>query len=251
MLSFFQETKKHDPQSIGGQKGFTVIEMIVAASLLVTTMTLVVAIFLNSITGQRKIISFEQASSNARFLMDIVSREIRVSTICGDTAGVRPCAHANNNTPSIQPGITLADIRLDIIKNEAAGNTPITYCLWRSSPLDDQQLELRRLVNDSDFTLNPCQDIPPAGTQVLNSPEVALLGFTGGFMTSGFVTQGVGQSPPGSGACRPATASPQLDICQPRTTIILWVQSVTQKNAVERSDVRIQTTLSQRLIDVQ
>ena len=50
MLSFFQETKKHDPQSIGGQKGFTVIEMIVAASLLVTTMTLVVAIFLNSIT---------------------------------------------------------------------------------------------------------------------------------------------------------------------------------------------------------
>src|SRR3989338_7999796 len=161
--------------------GFTVIEMIVSAALLVVAMTLVVAIFLNSITGQRKIISFEQVSSNARFLMDAVSREIRTATICGDTAGIRPCTHSSNNTPPVQAGVTLPDIRLDIIKSEAGANTPVSYCVWRTSPLDDKQLELRRLVNDADFTLNPCQDIPPAGTQTLNSPEVALLGYTGGF----------------------------------------------------------------------
>ena len=228
----------------GKARGFTLIEVVVGSALMAIAMTIIAVIFLDSFVGQRKIIAFEQASSNARVLMDTLSREIRVSTICGDTGGVRPCGHIGNNTPAASP--LILSTSLDIIK-DIGGGTPvyISYCFRPIAAIPFDYAELRRIVNDENFTKNACDETDPA-SKVLNSPEVVLL-----IADSGFITRGIGQSPPGAGQdCQPSSALPAYDICQSRTTIMLHVQSITQRQGKERVDVQAQTTISQRLVDI-
>ncbi|MDO8557932.1 MAG: type II secretion system protein [bacterium] len=215
------------------QKGFTMIETLVGATLMIVVLTLISVVFLDSIVSQRKVIAFEQASSNARIIMDTLSREIRASTICGNTGGVRFCTDNGNNSPA-----DTYSKELDIIRS--SDNKPISYCI-KEYPvaIPFPFANLHRLVNDIDFTQDPCDDTNP-NVQILNGQEVALL-----TDDSGFLIRGVGQPPLGS-AC-PGTA---FDLCQPRATIVLHVQSITQKDFKERQDVRVQTTISQRYIDV-
>lgn len=217
--------------------GFTMIEVLVASALMAIAMSLTAVIFLGSFTGQRKVIAAEQAYQNARILIDTLSREIRTSTICGDTGGIRECADPANNTPTI-PASSRSRI-LDIIRN--LDGVHVSYCFKDiiPTPPDPNYYEIWRLVQaGGGFGGNPCTD--PA-SQLLQSPEVVLL-----IIGSGFITRGVGQTG-GAGSLCPGVV---YDLCQPRVTIMLKAQSITQKVGQEKSEVSVQTTISQRLFDV-
>lgn len=230
--------------------GFTLVEMVVAISLMSAAMVFVSVIFLNSFIGQRKIIASEQANSNARILMDTLSREIRVSTICGNTGGVRACKDPNNNTPTPPSTDLEPDQRLDIIR--ASDGVRISYCaIGRVTPPPPPYDELphlftlKRLVNDQWFSFDPCR-YDELNSVPLNSNQVAILrDDPDNRGISGFITKGVGQWDAGGGC-----SGDIYDRCQPRVTIVLYVQSLTQKEVKERSEVKAQTTLTQRLIDI-
>lgn len=227
--------------------GFTLIEVVVAASLMAVALTMIATIFLSAFVGQRKVIAYEQTNSNGRILMDQLSREIRASQICGDTS--RPgadgsCTNPANNTPPND-----LSYRLDLIRNTDV--IPVSYCIFPYPPGAGIFAALGRRTNTTNFSEDPCNPLDPA-VQIVNSPEVAILATTtntNAHRLSGFITEGIGQNPPSSGPCR-NTGSPLLDICQPRTTLLLRVQSLTQKEAKEKVDAQLQTTISQRLIDI-
>lgn len=228
------------------RRGFTLIEVIVSTALMAVAMTIVSVTFLSSFVGQRKAIAFEHANSNARLIMDQMTREIRASRICGNTGGVRGCKDPANNTPPND-----LSFRLDIIRN--IDRTPISYCIFEDPPGAGIYASLGRRINNDDFLLNPC-DLTDPNVQTLNSHEVAVLATTtpaGIQRLSGFITKGVGQIPPtdpGDPCYNGPT--PEIDICQPRTTLLLYIQSLTQKTASEETEVRLQTTLSQRFVDI-
>ena len=228
-------------------RGFTLIEVIVSASLMADAMTTIAVTFLSSFVGQRKVISFEQTNSNARIIMDQLSREIRASRICGNTGSVRDCKDPANNTP-----INDVSFRLDIVRN--VDRVPISYCIFEYPPGAGIFAAMGRRINNDGFLLDPCDPTDP-NVQILNSPEVAVIATTTPFgfrQKSGFITRGVGQNPnlltPGD-PCE-NSGTPEIDICQPRTTILLFIQSLTHKDDREKVEVQTQTTISQRFVDI-
>lgn len=228
-------------------KGFTLIEVVVSVTLMAVALSMIGVIFLSSFVAQRKMIAFEQTMSNARVLLDTLSREIRTSKICGNTGGVRTCEDVSNNT---LPG----DIstRLDIIRN--SDGRAISYCIFENPPGAGTFAALGRAENDELFSVNPCgtgASFP--GVEILHSPEVAVLATTtpsGAHKLSGFITEGVGQTPYLTGDCVNLTGTPKLDTCQPRVTVMLHMQSLTQKSTKEKVEAQFQTTISQRMIDI-
>lgn len=214
-------------------RGVTLLEFVVAGSIFIVLVTFVLVIFLSSLGGQRKVTSVQNVSDNTRFLLNSVAKEVRVATICGRGAapGTDACQDwANNSLPG-----SLSK-RLDIVRKNVTPFAYVSYCV------DTVNLTLKRLVNTATFSRNPCTD--PAG-RALNSADVAVEA------DSGFVIGGLGQTPPPSGPCRPeGVAGPRLDLCQPRVTILLHVFSRLARSANEEAEAMVQTTLSQRVLDL-
>jgi prepilin-type N-terminal cleavage/methylation domain-containing protein len=63
------------------QRGFTLIELLVAMAAFSLLVSLVVAIFLAGLSSQRKITSLQNAQEHGRFIMELMSKEIRMATI--------------------------------------------------------------------------------------------------------------------------------------------------------------------------
>ena len=62
-------------------KGFTLIELLIAIAVFAMTMTGVVMVFIRAIEGQRKTASLQEVQENGRFIMEMMAKEIRMSTI--------------------------------------------------------------------------------------------------------------------------------------------------------------------------
>ena len=133
--------------------------------------------------------------------MDTMSREIRASQICGDTSlpgADGSCTNPANDTPPND-----LSYRLDLLRN--TDTTPISYCIFPYPPGFGTLAALGRRVNTQNFTQDPCDPTDPA-VQIMNSPEVAVLASTTAaniHRLSGFITEGIGQSPPASGRVGP------------------------------------------------
>jgi prepilin-type N-terminal cleavage/methylation domain-containing protein len=62
-------------------RGYTMIELMVALSIFVTVIIVVLGLFSMAIKGQRRVIAQQNVQENARFLMEFMAKEIRMSMI--------------------------------------------------------------------------------------------------------------------------------------------------------------------------
>jgi prepilin-type N-terminal cleavage/methylation domain-containing protein len=158
-------------------RGYTIIEFLVALSIFVIVIVVVLGLFSMAIKGQRRLIAQQNVQENARYLMEFMAKEIRMSVIT-----------SSNGTSG-----SLSLIRSD-------GNS-VTYNITSG-----------KLYRNDGQT---------------SSDEVII---TGNFYVEGF---GAGIS----------------DNKQPKVTITLGIQG-TGNQAEEKSKINIQTTLSQRNLDI-
>jgi prepilin-type N-terminal cleavage/methylation domain-containing protein len=159
------------------QRGFSLIEFLVAMSIFAIVIIVVLGSFAMVIKGQRKVIAMQNVQENTRFLLDFMTKEIRMSTINA----------ATENTITI--------VRSD--------NQVVTYT----------------------FSGNNIERTSPSSSGPINSEEVLVNGR--------FYAEGIGTG----------------DGQQPKLTIAINVQSAGNQPE-EQSRIDLQTTLSQRLIDL-
>lgn len=77
--------------NLKSNKGFTLIELIVAMAIFVVVISLTMGIFVKAIEGQRKVKAIQNVQENARFVLERMAREIRMSTIntsAGNNLGI-------------------------------------------------------------------------------------------------------------------------------------------------------------------
>lgn len=62
-------------------KGFTLIELMVAMAIFVIVISVVLSLFTMGIRSQRKIIALQNVQDNARYLLGFIAKEVRMSEI--------------------------------------------------------------------------------------------------------------------------------------------------------------------------
>src|SRR4030042_6902057 len=68
-------------KSTKNQKGFSLLETLVAVSAFVIVFSVVMNIFLSGVNSQRKIIAQQNVHENAMFLLGFIAKELRMGTI--------------------------------------------------------------------------------------------------------------------------------------------------------------------------
>lgn len=61
--------------------GFTLMEMIVAVALFLIVITICIGIFVSSLRANRKFVRMQKVQNDIRYIIDIISKEIRLGTI--------------------------------------------------------------------------------------------------------------------------------------------------------------------------
>jgi prepilin-type N-terminal cleavage/methylation domain-containing protein len=64
-----------------GRRGFTMIELLIAIAIFIIVIAIVFSLFLTSLKSQRKTIAIQNVQDNARFLLEFIAKEVRMSTI--------------------------------------------------------------------------------------------------------------------------------------------------------------------------
>lgn len=67
-------------------KGLTLIELLVAMAIFVVVLTVVFGLFSSAIKGQRRVIAMQNIQENARFMLEFMAKEIRMSKINSSTS---------------------------------------------------------------------------------------------------------------------------------------------------------------------
>lgn len=67
-------------------KAFTLIELMVGVTIFIVVISLVVSLFMMGVKGQRKLIAIQNIQDNARYLLEFMAKEIRMSVINNSTA---------------------------------------------------------------------------------------------------------------------------------------------------------------------
>jgi len=62
-------------------RGVTLLELLVAIAIFAVVITLVVTLFTTALKGQRRAVALQNVQDNARFLLDFMVKELRMSTI--------------------------------------------------------------------------------------------------------------------------------------------------------------------------
>ncbi len=68
-------------KSKGISKGFTLVELLVAMAMFLIVLTVVVQIFMTGLGGTRRLFGRQNSLDSARFILEKMSKEIRMSTI--------------------------------------------------------------------------------------------------------------------------------------------------------------------------
>ena len=66
-----------------GRRGFILIELLVAMAIFVVVITIVFDLFSSAIRGQRRVIAMQNTQENARFMLEFMAKEIRMSVVSG------------------------------------------------------------------------------------------------------------------------------------------------------------------------
>lgn len=62
-------------------KGFTLIELVIAIGIFVIVVSVALSLFLTGLAGHRKTIAIQNVQDNARYLLEFVAKEVRMSEI--------------------------------------------------------------------------------------------------------------------------------------------------------------------------
>jgi Tfp pilus assembly protein PilW len=62
-------------------KGLSMIELIVVVAIFIITITIVTSLLMSALKGLRKNIALQNVQDNARFMVDFMTKELRMSTI--------------------------------------------------------------------------------------------------------------------------------------------------------------------------
>jgi Tfp pilus assembly protein PilW len=80
------------------KKGFTLIELLVAMSIFIIVIMVVLGLFTTAIKAQRKAFAMQNAQENARFVMEFMAKEIRMSTINSSTESTLSITRSDGST---------------------------------------------------------------------------------------------------------------------------------------------------------
>ena len=69
------------------EKSFTLIELLVSITIFVLVVAAAIGIFVSSLQGKQRVNQLKEIEDNARYAMEIMSREIRMGTISNSQAG--------------------------------------------------------------------------------------------------------------------------------------------------------------------
>lgn len=84
------------------KKGFTLIEIIVAAALFSLISLAITNLFISAIKGQRQITSLQAVQENGRYLMESISKEIRTSQIISSDGTTNTLQIKNANGENVE-----------------------------------------------------------------------------------------------------------------------------------------------------
>ncbi len=152
------------------EKGFTLLELLLAISLLALVITITVGIFVSGSKSQRKIIELSAAQREGGYLMETISRELRMATAIN-------ASQENNNDSDIEFTnydniLTTYDLILD-----ANGNY-ITRNGSRISSSDVIIEDLKFYVSDTFVSTQPLvtivMKIKAKDTSILLQDSIAL-----------------------------------------------------------------------------
>ncbi len=65
----------------GQKKGFTLVEMLVATILFLVAMTASISIFMSTVRANQKITAMQKVENEIRYIMEVISKEVRLGTI--------------------------------------------------------------------------------------------------------------------------------------------------------------------------
>lgn len=69
-----------------GRQGFTILEVIVSMAIFTIIVIVVLSLFSTALKGYRRVIANQNVQENARFLMEFMAKELRMSTVNSSTA---------------------------------------------------------------------------------------------------------------------------------------------------------------------
>jgi prepilin-type N-terminal cleavage/methylation domain-containing protein len=75
----------------GGSSGFTLVELLVATSIFAFIMTGVSSLFISALNLERQAAGIQKINENAQYVIELISREMRVSTIDTSKMGDTNC----------------------------------------------------------------------------------------------------------------------------------------------------------------
>lgn len=83
-------------------KGFTLVELLIAAALFAFVMTSVTQLFAAALDIQRRAIGYQAIQENALFVLESIAREVRVSTIISGNTDCSGIPNSETNTITLQ-----------------------------------------------------------------------------------------------------------------------------------------------------
>ena len=141
-------------------QGFTLIELLVSITIFVLVVAAAIGIFVSSLQGKQRVNQLKEIEDNARYAMELMSREIRMAQgIAGDEAGtanseidfssVKFC-RANSGGNCDSNGNYLARNNNLVTSNRIKINNLIFYVNDFSTDVDQPRVTISMTVASSD-----------------------------------------------------------------------------------------------------
>lgn len=109
-------------------KSFTLIEIIVAIAAFSIVVVAITGVFVNSIKGQQKIKDLQNVQDEIRYVLEFMSREIRMADKDGGWVGPNSNGNCLNNDDAVYEISNPDPDELKFLKTDSAGNSEcITY----------------------------------------------------------------------------------------------------------------------------
>lgn len=135
------------------QAGFSLVELLVAATIFAFIVTGVTGLFIQALDIQRRAAGIAKIEENAQFVMESIAREVRVSAIttpdndCSDlsSAGILDITHPTNGdiTYEFIPGTVGAIERAgEVITSADVNFISFAFCVMGAAQLDQQSARL-------------------------------------------------------------------------------------------------------------